>query len=700
MKRFFTTCKVIMVTMVLAMMSTNVQAQEVQGWPANYNGVMLQGFFWDSYSKSKWTKLTEQADELCQYFNLIWIPQSGKADANPSMGYDPKYWFPDGNVMSYASSFGNEQELRDMIKAFKDRGTGTIADVVVNHRANFSNWVDFPAETYKGVTYQLQSTDIVNDDDGGDTKAHTGGLSLSSNGEGQDWATGKDCEGFNGLRDLDHQSTNVQNNVKAYVKMLKEDLGYVGFRYDMVKGYPAYYTGMYNTAAGVEYSVGEFWDGTQAIRNWIDGAKVNGWPTTAAFDFQFRYTVRNAANNSNWANLNAQNDGNWPLMSDNYDSGNYRRWAITFVENHDVQDRGTTVNYNPDPIKKDTLAANAYLLAMPGTPCVFLTHWMDCKQDIKSMIDVRKKAGIHSQSKYKLTPYGTNYCKVYSGEEDNYNNHNLLAVVGKYPSTFSNTGFVKVLEGYHYAYFLNTSMNTAWVDRSSGKYKEAFDVMVSAVSSNTTQLVYTTNGTNPTASSTKIASGGKIKISTFPTTLKVGLLINGAVSGIVTRTYEKEEDEVFVLPDFVHGQEGTFAYFEAPSNWKSPINVWAWNASITEGSIYKTKWPGTVSQKDITLEGTNNGKNVYLWKNSTQYTPTMIIFNDGSNQTADLDFVNGGYYTDDGCQAVVSTGIETITTQPEQKVDNRWYSISGQVLNGQPTQKGIYINNGHKVVIK
>ena len=47
-----------------------------QGWPAQYEGVMLQGFYWDSYSQSQWVKLERQADELSQYFKLVWIPQS------------------------------------------------------------------------------------------------------------------------------------------------------------------------------------------------------------------------------------------------------------------------------------------------------------------------------------------------------------------------------------------------------------------------------------------------------------------------------------------------------------------------------------------------------------------------------------------------------------------------------------------------
>ena len=43
-----------------------------QGWPANYSGVMLQGFYWDSFNDSRWTNLESQADELAEFFKLVW----------------------------------------------------------------------------------------------------------------------------------------------------------------------------------------------------------------------------------------------------------------------------------------------------------------------------------------------------------------------------------------------------------------------------------------------------------------------------------------------------------------------------------------------------------------------------------------------------------------------------------------------------
>ena len=125
-----------------------------EGWPANYDGVMLQGFYWDGYADAQWTQLERQVDELATTFDLVWLPQSGNCGGQ-SMGYDDLYWFPG----HYDSSFGTEEELRSLISTFKAKGIGAIADVVINHRRNISNWVDFPQETYKGVTYQLLSSE-------------------------------------------------------------------------------------------------------------------------------------------------------------------------------------------------------------------------------------------------------------------------------------------------------------------------------------------------------------------------------------------------------------------------------------------------------------------------------------------------------------------------------------------------------------
>ena len=659
-----------------------------QGWPENYKGVMLQGFYWDSFDDTQWNALEKQANDLATSFDLIWIPQSGNCGGS-SMGYDDLYWFT-----NYSSSFGNEKQLRSMINTFKEKGLGTIADVVINHRRNLSSWTDFPAETYKGVTYQLTYNDICSDDE-----AAKAGYQVGPNKD-----TG---EYWDGMRDLDHKSENVQTNVKAYLKFLLNDLGYAGFRYDMVKGYAAEYTKLYNEDSQPQFSVGEYWDSSTKIKNWIDGTNK----TSAAFDFQFKYVVRNATDKQDWSYLNKQNDGNWPLVSTNFQEGSYRQYAVTFVENHDTEVRPD--GSSNGPLKKDTLAANAYMLAMPGTPCVFLKHWQTYKAEIKAMIEARKLAGISNTSSY-VRYSNPNMTAYYANTIDD----KLLVVVGNEGKlTPEADKWIKILSGYHYAYYLAKTMETAWVDKGSGDFTDAFDVVLTAVSAdNGAKLVYTTDGSEPTASNgTKVDSGSSIKIENT-TTLKVGLLVGSAVSGIVTRVFtykDKEPEPTIEIPDFCKVNEGEVcAFFEAPAAWDNTIYCWAWSDSPAENFTSKTgSWPGVACEY---LGDAKDGNKVWKWtwdgtkqKNSSATQPAMIIFsNHGAPQTADLVFKNGGYYTKDGLYDVVTpTGIRSINADAQEST--KVYTLDGRLVRTAPKgsdalsglAKGIYIVNKKKFIL-
>lgn len=410
---------------------------------------MLQGFYWDSFADSQWSYLEEQADDISKYFSLVWIPQSGNCNSSYNqMGYMPVYYF------DHNSSFGTEAQLRSMIKAYSDRGTGIIADVVINHRNNLGvdgSWVDYPAETYKGETYQMLSTDIVKNDDGNKTLdwATKNGLSLSQNND-----TG---EGWDGCRDLDHKSENVNKVIKAYLDYLINDLGYTGFRYDMVKGYSASFTADYNTAAKPQFSVGEYWDSSNNIKRWIDGTKVDDVPASGAFDFQFRYRVRDAAASNDWTKLagSTSDQAGYPLI---YQDG-YSQYAITFVENHDTQYRSASEPL--DPLKGDTLAANAYMLAMPGTPCVFYKHWLTQKKALKLMISARQQAGITNTSSYEVSKkYSTAYAVTVTGTKGK-----LICVVGTNSQTFDcPEGFTEILSGKAYRYLLENTALEGWND--------------------------------------------------------------------------------------------------------------------------------------------------------------------------------------------------------------------------------------------
>jgi alpha-amylase len=599
-------------TLVLLFLAIATMAQ---GWPENYKGVMLQGFYWDSYADSKWADLESQADELSQYFDLIWVPQSGmtseyKHNKRKTMGYDPCYW------LDHNSCWGTETELKKMNKTFKDKGTGIIEDVVINHKNGLNTWVDFPDETSGSYSITWDNTNYS-------------GICVTDecNKNGYPTTGAKDTgDNFDGYRDLDHTNETVQKNVKTYLDFLLNELGYAGFRYDMVKGYSAKYTGEYNNVANPTYSVGECWDGDKSVvTKWINGTKVDGKIQSAAFDFPMKYNINSAFGGGNWSALS-----NDMLSNDK----NYAQYSVTFVDNHDT--------YRRDEGKKDYLgtnicAANAYILMMPGTPCLFLKHWQSNKGTLKRLIAIRKAAGITNQSEIlDAEASAKGFALSVKGSEGT-----IMLKLGVVDNLDTN-GFELALEGKRFQLY------TKDVDLT-------------------------------------------------------------AMKAITDTDASPEDDTPVEVPSFCIVNEGeTCAFFVSPKNWGSQIKCWRWDKKYN----YTTNvWPGVDCEK---LGTDSKGNTVWKWtlkesEKKAQSSPNEgIIFNDGENQTADLAFLNGGYYNDEGLQGVVTpTAIRNIrATQTDGEV--KVYTLNGRLirtaknseeaLSGLP--KGIYIINNKKFVIK
>lgn len=673
MKRISTT--VFSILFALSMMA--------QGWPAQYGGVMLQGFFWDSYVDTQWANLEEQAAEMGDYFDLIWVPQSGNCNSTGNvMGYLPVYWF------DHNSSFGTEEQLRSFIQTCKKYDLGVIADVVINHRNVLGvggSWVDFPAETYKGVTYQLGLADICKNDDGGATAKKYEVTGANDTGEG-----------WSGARDLDHTSQNVQDNVIAYLNFLLNDLGYAGFRYDMTKGYAAKYTGLYNSTTKPTFSVGEYWDGYYpTVKNWIDGTKVDGVIQSASFDFPTRYAIRDACNQNNWSKLSSKG-------INGYDE--YKRYSVTFVDNHDTQYR--SASEPQDPVKSFVEAANAYILTMPGTPCVFLQHWKQYKSSIKQLITLRKLAGIHNESEVKeLNSSGMLYAAEVTGTKGK-----LILSCGMGTPAVSSSDYQLVEQGSAYKVYATKSLEQPWISVPSGNYSESFQVTLSAISTDAdAKLVYTTDGSRPTASSASVDPGTSLTIDGASATLTVGLLSGGVVKNVITRHYTIKPFEPHTATVYLKDPQWPSLYFYA----------WANDGKNTQ---LNGGWPG----KTVTDYTMINGEKWYCqtFDIATADYSFNIIFDQGMGKDQTVDIgpitqdkyyemaakVNGKYTVKDVTS--VMTGIEGVVADVEAQtaqVPLRVYTLNGQLLRTLPAgtslpeavaplAKGIYVVNGKKVV--
>ena len=410
-------------SVLLALMPLLLMAQ---GWPANYGGVMLQSFVWDGYDATKWTALTANSDELSQCFDLIWVPQSGFIPGDPastparSMGYNDVYW------LKQDSYFGTETELRNMISTFKSKGTGIIADVVVNHKNGATNWTDFPNESKNGYsltwnpTANICCTDECN---------RSGYPTTGANDTGDD---------FDGCRDLDHTNSKVQQNIITYQKFLLNDLGYAGIRLDMVKGYGGQYTKIYNQATNPTFSVGEYWDPDyNDVMNWVNATGK----TSAAFDFPLKYVINEAVGNGNYGALSNKGIAGDP---------NNSRYSVTFADNHDTGQEG-----NGSRLTRDWSAANAVILAMPGTPCIWVKHYNVDKTSIKAMIFARRAAGVHNQSSIVQQEYSNNgYIIRTKGT-----NGEVCVQLGGAANNGTPSGMKLVAQGDNYKFFCTSSLD-------------------------------------------------------------------------------------------------------------------------------------------------------------------------------------------------------------------------------------------------
>ena len=117
-------------------------------------------------------------------------------------------------------------------------------------------------------------------------------------------------------------------------------------------------------------------------------------------------------------------------------------------------------------------------------------------------------------------------------------------------------------------------------------------------------------------------------------------------------------------------------------------NVYCYIYNGTEASV---EWPGVKMQLDEETEY-NGKKGYYSLEVPAAFLTGYFVINNGaaaSNLAGETVYVNG-----------TVTAIETTTMTDVKKATNdAWYTISGIRIK-KPTQAGLYIHNGKKVIIR
>lgn len=555
--------------------------------PSQAEDVMLQAFYWNSHSETKWATLTSQADEIGSTFTLVWLPPASAAEGGGSsnMGYHPYQW------PNLSSSWGNKSTLTALIQALHNKNCKVIADIVANHHAGNNACCSYPTENFGTYgSFQFDASQITKDDESGS------GTGAKDAGYGE-WQCGS-SGGYCAARDLDHSNSNVQKHVIAYLKWMKNDIGYDGWRYDLVKGYLGKYTKMYNEAAGAYMSVGEYYDASyDALLNWVKETSY----TSMVFDFAFHNAMVEWGGGSNYSKLSWL-DGSTPRPAGLCHAAASRKYAVTFIDNHDTDEKHTDGNW---PYRGDWEKANAVMLAAPGIPCVFWRHWVACKDNIKKMVAARRAAGIHSESDVVVNNTNGYYQATATGKKGK-----LICFVGNGWSAPS--GFTLACSGNGWAYYTNVVVptNPVVTMTPAGGYVGQGGKVTLTTTKGT--IYYTTDGTTPSASSTRYSS--PISITVNKTTIKAIAIDGSEKSDIVSGTFLTEKPA------------GITVQFKAPSSW-SAVALYVWDEAEAKPL---GEWPG----KTISKSG-----DYYTYTiTETDARPINLIFNDNNNghQTTNL----------------------------------------------------------------
>ena len=381
--------------------------------PAKCPDVMLQAFYWDSndgsksttiYGRTRWIDHLNgnngsSATEMGQWFDLVWLPQMSKSSGG--LGYHPT------DYSSLESGLGTEKKLRELIDTLHVNGARVVADIVINHADAQEGWCNFKSYDFGAYGKFTPDGSYICSTDEMNTYAPESAC--------RGYAVGNPDDGYGdeanyaSSRDWDHTNYEVRDMFKAYLRWMRNVVKVDGFRYDYCKGYHNSHINEYNRAAEAYFSVMEYWDGN--VNTLQDRLSDASWNTTT-FDFATKYTAFNNGIASDYYQ---------GLKGAGLPGANKARYAVTFVDSHDSFQRdgnefcgeGNSMTICRDKV----LQCNAYMLSMPGVPCVFWPHWVTFKDEIKAMINARYKTGVHSESGvndetgsgyYKATIYGTN----------------------------------------------------------------------------------------------------------------------------------------------------------------------------------------------------------------------------------------------------------------------------------------------------
>jgi glycosidase len=409
--------------------------------------VILQAWHWGSANKVNYgnssvsggwyTFLKDQLNDIrTAGFTVLYLPPPWRDDSSwytdetrtiIGGGGEGYYW----HSQTLDSRYGTRQDLQDLIDEAKEKQLKVIFDMVPNHCDRYNpNGVNFLTNSnydlVNVIDYTINDKTIATETNelayfdtkfkdlngtvfsGYDMDSPKGWFDYVKN---TSTAYGSDINLFT-PNDPDRNNSGqgymaIQHGMQQLV-----DMGADGWRWDYVHGLPAELVDQWIVAVGdQDLSIGELArDDYEKLLSWAsgdsDGSNGSGAATGGANSTVFDFLLKRAIVDHPYA------PKFWGgLATDVY--GHNRARAVTFVKNHDTDvspGRGIEQTreghlgietYETDPATVHW--AYAYILLMPGTPCVYFPDWFgdypgETPVNWTALISARNESGISSSS--------------------------------------------------------------------------------------------------------------------------------------------------------------------------------------------------------------------------------------------------------------------------------------------------------------
>lgn len=188
-------------------------------------------------------------------------------------------------------------------------------------------------------------------------------------------------------------------------------------------------------------------------------------------------------------------------------------------------------------------------------------------------------------------------------------------------------------------------LNGTYVDAVTGDTKTVTNGTLSATCSGKGNMRVYVLSTSKTPAPGKIGEDGKFLYASSAVTVNQPAYDGHQEDGDTKTVRDSSsggggsvtEPETPITPSMKEGEQAVF--FENNANWSGSINCYLWNG----GTKYAGSWPGS----GATYLGNKIWKFTYTGSGKIA-DASGVIFNNGSTQTGDFTFVNGGYYNASG----------------------------------------------------